>query len=290
MLTTRYLPLFVLPTVALAGHASAQRIEPGVQYRGQTTLEAPEYGATFILPAGWAGVLPPDAEFFVMQSTTYQGYIFAGIDELTLSEARARMSGEIDVGDVVLRPAGEVRVEGSALTADYAISGSQMPLLGRVTTLVGDHGYGIFLIATATTEHIEPLREVVGKVIRSVRLSKPVSVATSAGTTGDWTEQLSGRKLSYFFTRTGYTEGDYLWLCANGRFFRSSNSGGFGGGASGAFESKNGGRWEASGGGNGGTLTLIYNDGSTARFTLTIREERLFLDESRYFREATDCR
>ena len=66
-------------------------------------------------------------------------------------------------------------------------------------------------------------------------------------------------------------EQDYFWLCPGGRFFRSFNSGGFGGGASGAFESGNGGVWRVSGSLDGGELLLTFNDSSTARYRLTHR-------------------
>ncbi|NNE07506.1 MAG: hypothetical protein HKN20_02980, partial [Gemmatimonadetes bacterium] len=107
---------------------------------------------------------------------------------------------------------------------------------------------------------------------------------------GNWAAELTGRKLTYFFTRTGYTEEDYIWLCADGRFYHSMQGGGFGGGASGAFASSNGGRWSASGGAGAGALTLQYNDGQSATYALSLEGTKLFLDGKRYFREATDCR
>ncbi len=290
MLRHRYLLPIVAQMLSVTHSAHAQSIESGVQYRGPTTLSAPDYGATFELPAGWSGVLPPDGELFVMQSATLAGYMFAGIEELTLSQAQTLMGEPIDLGDVVLTPSGEVHAEGSVLTGNYTISGSQSPLVGHVTTVVGDHGWGVFVIAAGTNEQIVPLRDVAATIIRSVRLSPPVSTAGPANATNDWSQQLRGRKLSHFFTRSGYTEEDYIWLCTDGRFFRSLNSGGFGGGASGAFESKNAGRWEASGNGSTATLTLVFNDGTTTSFALSIQDEKLFLDGSRYFREATDCR
>jgi hypothetical protein len=286
----RYLFAPLLLTTICCASIRAQQIEPGVQYHGPTTLQAPEYGAAFILPAGWSGMLPPDGDFFVMQSATVQGYIFAGIDELTLTQAQRLMSADINLGDVVLKPAGEVRVDSSRLAAEYSIVGSRTPLVGQVTTIVGDHGYGIFFIAAAAPDGIEPIRAAVGMITASVRLTGPASSGATSTATSDWAEQIGGRKLSHFFTRTGYTEEDYLWLCHDGRFYHSFNSGGFGGGASGAFESKDGGRWEVSGTSEQGALRLAYNDGRTSRITLSVQEEKLYLDGKRYFREATDCR
>ena len=126
---------------------------------------------------------------------------------------------------------------------------------------------------------------------KSVSLEAPPSAptATAKKSSGPWLEELSGRKLSYFYTATGYTEEDYIWLCPNGSFYKSGSSGGFGGGASGAFQSKNAGRWTVSGGVQRGTLVLAYNDGSTARYSVTRDGNKLFLDDKRYFRETSDC-
>lgn len=291
----RFVLLLVL-AAAWPSTAAAQGIdiEPGVQYRGEAALQAPEYGVSFVLPAEWAGVLPPDAEMFVMQGLAFQAYILAGIEAMTLAEAQALMAEDIDVGDgIVLHPAGEVTADGSMLAADYSVTGAANPLVGRVVTIIGDHGFGIYFVAAAEPDNRERLGEAVKKISASVRLTDPVPAATAApeaGAGGAWEQQLRGKKLSHFYTDSGYSEEDYIWLCADGRFYRSSNSGGFGGGASGAFSSQYGGSWQASGDPAEGTLLLAYNDGSTASYALSIEDDKLYLDGSRYFREVTDCR
>lgn len=293
MMIRRFLSVMFLAAWPGAALAQGVDIEPGVQYRGETTLRALEYGVSFVLPAEWAGVLPPDAEMFVMQGLTFEAYILAGIEEMTLAEAQGLMAEEIDVGDgIVLHPAGAVTTDGSLLVADYSVTGAANPLIGQVVTIIGDHGFGIYFVAATEPDNRERLREAVTRISASVKLTDPVPAATEpeAGDVGGWEQQLRGKKLSYFYTRTGYTEEDYLWLCADGRFYRSANSGGFGGGASGAFASQYGGRWQATGDAAGGTLRLAYNDGSTASYALSIEEEKLYLDGSRYFREVTDCR
>ena len=279
-------------TASLASAAGAaqrvQEIEPGVRYTGEVRLQAAEYGVSFVLPQGWAGGLPEGFDFFVMESPSFQAYVLAGIEELTLVEAQRLMAGEIDLGDgAVMHPAGDVTTQGVLLEADYTVSGTPDPLRGRVTTIIGDHGYGVFFIAAAAADDFESVRSAVERMSASVSLVAPV--AAPAPPPGSWQQQLAGRKLSYFFTRSGYTEEEYLWLCPDGRFFRSMNSGGFGGGASGAFQSQNGGRWEASGNAQSGILSLSYNDGASATYALSIEDDKLFLDGSRYFREVTDC-
>ena len=160
--------------------------------------------------------------------------------------AQGAMSQAIAVGNgVVFHPKGQVQIKDSILTADYSVSGSRTPLLGQVTTVVGESGRGVSFMAGSGPQDAERLRSALSKISASLSLvqPKPKSSDSQARETGSWMEQLSGRKLSRFFTRSGYTEEEYIWLCPEGLFFRSSQSGGFGGGASGAFQAENAGTW-----------------------------------------------
>ncbi len=267
----------------------ATELQPGVEYRGKTQLSSPEYGSSFVLPAGWVGVLPPDGEFFVMRSRNFEAYVFAGIDEMTVAQAKQVMSNQIDLGDgILLSPKGAVSVEGSKLQGTYHVRGSENPLVGRITTIVGDHGLGVSFMAAAQPQDAAKLESAVNEMVASLKLTKPKK--PSAGTSsGPLVSQLSGRKLSYFYTKTGYTEEHYIWLCPDNRFFTSRSAGGFGGGASGAFLSENGGTWSVNGNLDQGQLVLSFNGGRTSTYNVTLQGSKLKLDGSRYFREATNC-
>jgi hypothetical protein len=278
----------VIPFTLWAG-----AIEPGVHYTGKTRLESAEHGVSFTLPHTWTGVFPKGGQFFVMQQPGIEAYIFAGVEKATLSEARLAMGHPLDLGDgVVLHPKGSVHVEGSVLKRQYAVAGTRKPLEGRMTTVVGSHGWSVFFIAVADIPNMTVAASGIDQLYQSLSLGSPAVAAPPPVNMGGspWLEHLTGRKLTRFYTASGYTEETYIWLCPGGRFYRSFNSGGFGGGASGAFASKNGGRWQVSGGLEAGALTLVYNDGSRAAYTLTHEGTKLFLDGKRYFRESTDCR
>ncbi len=275
-----------------AGGQAVHDVQPGVQYVGETTLSFPDYGISLLLPEGWAAVLPPQSEFLVISGQQYEAFILTGIQEATIPEARQVMSEPMDVGDgVVFRPDGEVLVDGNVLTGDYSVSGARNPLVGHVMTIVDDNGQAGIFIAGTVPDNLERLKSVVAEISASISVSEPraTSAGSSSGRSGPWAEELIDRKLSYFYTRTGYTEERYIWLCSSGRFYYSSQSGGFGGGASGAFASENAGSWGVSGAFNSGALALNYNDGSTATYELTHEGTNLFLDGKRYFRETTNC-
>jgi len=272
---------------------NAQEIQPSTEYRGETTLKSTPYGITFILPSGWTGIYPADSDFFIMKNTNFEGYIFIAINKMTIASAKEIMSRPIDLGDgVVFHPRAPVKTQGSTLVAEYNVSGSKHPLSGTIKTIVGDYGQGISFIAASPVKDQDKIQADLNKITTHLKLSDPKKSKAPSTIKGNspWFEHLNGRKLSHFYTATGYTEEDYIWLCNSGYFYKSSNSGGFGGGASGAFQSGNGGRWSVSGTLQKGTLLLTYNDGSTASYTLTHEGTKIFLDGKRYFRERISCK
>lgn len=288
---------------ATASTTAAVDVQPGTRYEGEVRLDFLDLGASFVLPAGWAGALPAAGGYFVMEGQSFPGYTFAVMEETSVEEAQSLMGDAIDLGGgIVLRPTGAVAVEGTLLTASYAVSGAARASVGEIRAIVGEHGWGVAFIGTCPAESLSALSEVLDAMSRSLvlgplpELSSAASVRPAAPRAGDgaasggpWFGELSGYKLSHFYTRTGYTEEDYIWLCSDGRFYKSFHSGGFGGGASGAFESKDGGQWMASGPMEGGTLALAFNDGSVSRYALTREGTKLFLDGKRYFRETGGC-
>ncbi len=293
MRTPRLIVVLILFQIGPCIELAAEVVRPDIQYQGEAKLEFPDYGASMVLPTGWVAVLPSDRNVLLMRSQDFEAHVFATIEEMTLQGARSAMSQTIAVGNgVVFRPKGQVQIDDSVLTAEYSVSGSRNLLVGQVTTVVGESGRGVSFMAASGPQDAEKLRAALGKIITSLSLVQPKreSSGSQAKGNGSWMERLSGRKLSRFFTRSGYTEEEYIWLCPEGLFFRSSKSGGFGGGASGAFQAENAGEWTISGGPDEGILLLTYNDGSTTRYRLAHEGTKLFLDGKRYFRETIDCK
>lgn len=95
----RIISVLALMVIASSFTVLAIKVQPNVQYTGETTLEFPEYGVSFVLPSGWVGILPIGGEFFIMKSQGFEGYIFAGIREMTITEAKQTMSKEIALED-----------------------------------------------------------------------------------------------------------------------------------------------------------------------------------------------
>ena len=204
-----------------------------------------------------------------------------------MEAATEAMSARVPLGDgITLSPRAQVEINeaGNALVGDYDVEGTQQPLSSTARTIVGDHGTGIYFIAVYPEAQAEPFGSALSAAADSVRFFVAVEEATPEGAVS--ADALAGRKITRFYTTSGYSETETIHLCTTGAFYRNAESGGFGGGASGAFQSQNAGQWSV----QGPNLVLAYGDGSTATYELELDGTKLMLNGRRWFREATDCR
>ncbi len=105
---------------------------------------------------------------------------------------------------------------------------------------------------------------------------------TSGG--ASWSRELLGRELALISSGTGHYSQTSLYLCRNGTYRMSGNSGNFGGGAFSDARRGGTGRWQASGPAHDGTLVLRANNGSQQRFRVNISEEGFYLDGTKWLR------
>lgn len=268
----------------LQGIAQATVLTPGKRYTGPEHLTEPSLGIGFTVPESWVGALPQGSEFFIMAPADEAGYIFVGADEMTLAEALTTMSQDIPLGNgITLRPTGKPSQDGKRLSAQYAVSGAPQPLKARATTVVGERGLGLFFIAVYPEQRAPEFTGAVESLVTSIRWSAPVAPPP---TPADGGFELAGKKLTRFYTGSGYSETQYLYLCNSGQFYHDFNGGGYGWNASGAFQSNSRGRWQV----NGNQLVLNYADGSRSAYNLSINGSKFMMDGKRWFREASDCR
>ena len=278
---------------------TATEIEPGRVYDGGARLQVGEYGVTFTVPTGWRGALPQGSEYFIMEPTGGGAMLLATGDEGSLAELRTLLSAPLDLGDgIILRPTGSLAVEGSEVRGQYRAEGSAQPLVGRVVARAGAHGiavvYGLLAAPDQIERHLAALDLLAASTEMTPRPGAAGGQGGAARSGGDsWAEYLKGKYLVRYYTQTGFTDEQHLWLCSDGTFYRSASSGGFGGGASGAFRGDSSGRWQADGAGESGSLTLRYGDGSVVRHELTYDydADKLYLDDKRWLRDRNEhCR
>jgi hypothetical protein len=267
--------------------AGAVEIEPGRTYSGGTSLTASDVGITTSVPTGWQAGLPAGAEALVMERADQAAYIFILAEETTEAEARSAMSTEIDLGDgIKLHPLAQpTRESPELLTGTYRVSGTPRTAKGVVYTRIGSTGLGVAFFAIDMGGD-DGARDAARELASRVQFAPPTTVApaNSSGGTAPWQDYMRGRYIAYFFTGSGYHEKSEIWLCSDGSFQRSSDGGGFGGGASGAYAGSGQGRWSASGTQPAkGELRLQFSDGVSS-YTLALEGGDLYLDGSKWLR------
>ena len=174
--------VLALLCAGLALPASAEVLQAGGVYSAGTTLEAPQYGVAFTLPEGWIGALPPGSALVLMKAERkdVEAYIYAGIERMTLEQARSMMQGDLDAeGDVVFHPRGELRAEGSTLSGEYSVTGSENVTEGWVRTLLSEQGWAVSFLAHSSPDHVEILQRALDAICRSVELSEPAEDGAS---------------------------------------------------------------------------------------------------------------
>jgi hypothetical protein len=278
--------LLIGAVLALNCTPTVAQIQPGRIYAGGEQISDPSLGLRLTLPSGWRGSLSPDGESFVLESEAGGGYLLVIGDEISEAEARQQLASPMDLGGgVVLTPSGAVRdVASGHLTANYSVSGAQTEFVGMVDVRLTQSGLGVAFILLsppgAAETHLGSMREF------AFSLGVTEQTLQSAGGDDAWEPFLRGLYLARYYTATGYTESTELWLCSNGTFYYDSQGGGFGGGASGAVQATDGGRWSATGAGATGSLLLEWSNGERSSMSLEYdyEQNRVFVNGDRMLR------
>ena len=125
-------------------------------------------------------------------------------------------------------------------------------------------------------------------IARSVTFTKPqLSEAASR-----WQTLLSGKRLTYLYTASGFSERTDIYLCESGRLIYRSDSSSLSNNGSGAVGASSHGTWEISPGG-GGSLILQFGDGTTRQYKISRRQagNEIGLNGNRYFvQNQNECR
>ena len=294
-----------------ASSAWPVEIQQGQQYPAGSLLESSAAGVALTVPDGWVAGWPQGSSMLVLARSDNQGSVFVYVDAFDAASAMQLMAQPVALGDgVVLVPKKAPRTaSGDRLVADYSVNGAPQKLKARIETRIGGHGVGAAFIAVATPAVFDEVRGTAAGLADSMRFSAPVTASaagSSGGDGGSWQDYMRGRYVVRYYTASGYTEEEHVWLCSDGSFLRSTASGGFGGGASGAFAGKGHGAWQAQGTTDRvGELVLQYGAGSVSEtgttfgdwseqgaggerlvYALELRDGKLYLDDRQWFRDA----
>ncbi|MDH3715507.1 MAG: hypothetical protein OET44_16855 [Gammaproteobacteria bacterium] len=308
--------LLVLLFTVFTAPAWTVEISQGQQYTGGTLLQSSEAGIALRVPEGWQGAWPAGSEMLVLATLDGAGYIFVHVAEMNEDAATELMSQPVPLGDgIVLQPeSSAVKDADGLIAARYRVTGAPQPWTAQIKTRIGPHGVGAAFVTLGKPAKFDAVATTARALALATQFEKPVTpppAVAQSGNGSNWQDYMRGRYVVRYYTGSGYTEEDHIWLCSDGTFHRSTASGGFGGGASGAFSGSANGRWQASGvTGAMGELVLQYGPGAVSEnsttfgdwteqsagyeriaFSLEIRNDKLYLNGKQWFRDSNQkCR
>jgi hypothetical protein len=116
---------FIVNLSALA-QLPSNRIRPGTMYYPGDTVRSPRLGLEAIIPPGWDGVLPRDAEVFLLMSAeNLNGQIYVGLNENLDQQgqiAKWKQGMELGAG-LRLMPGSEITFRGKAIAGTGKVTG-----------------------------------------------------------------------------------------------------------------------------------------------------------------------
>ncbi len=264
-------------------------------FPGNTRVKFSLMGLSFVIPAQWKGQLFTEA--FVMTHKDNVAKIVVMPDKATKAQSLESMSNTIDMGDgIFFQPNSQITKLGNFLMAEYQILGTNQPSVGYIVKAFADNGGGYVLVSLAAADKLDILKSAASEIVQSMKFfTKEEANSTNNIKTNNngnyWATQLAGLRLTYFYTTSGYREKFVIVLCTGGRFSRTSESDGSDSisGFSAAFQKGSDGTWSTEGDVNSGVLQLNYIAGETGSYDIVVKDEGLFLNEDRYFREEASC-
>ena len=252
----------------------AEEVQQGMLYPGGSFVESRQTGIGLTIPPGWQGAWPQGTEMFVMESANLEANIFMVLQQGDEAQLKALMSSPIQLEQgIQLIPATAAKKTGNTYTANYTVTGAPQ-LSGYIAARIlppSTPSTGVAFIAiSANASKSGQVKGVTLKLVNGLDVKKPVTAGNTDSKPGSWQTYLKGRYIARYYTGSGYSEEQHLWLCSDGRFFRKFGSGGYSiSGASGASSNQGEGFWTATGSTGGeGQLILQYGVGSVSEISI----------------------
>jgi len=280
-------------------------LQPGKIYQGGENISVIELGLGFVIPENWSGGLNPANQMFVMENQSKDALIFAIAEEATEAQLTTYLHGPLS-----LTPTLHLNLQ-EALTKDNKIVSGQYSvlynpeLLALVKAKNIKENVAVAFILVSEQSKMPERESVLNDMMANLKTLETSSTAQTLASQQEpqqvpqqktkqyssqeqtWQSYLKGKHIVRFYTASGYTEEQHIWLCSDGRFARKFDSGGFGGGASGAFSGRYGGRWQAQGAGEHGRLYLQFNTGEVSQYQLRwdYSTSKLYVDGKRWLHD-----
>ena len=259
-----------------------------------------QLGISFEIPDGWIG--QETGDYFLMQSNATPGFILMMIEEYSSID---EMKSDIKMGykegfSTNLTPVGSISLlDDNTLVGEYSGKVEGEPAKAYLTGTINPHGSDVIVLAITSSDlYSKKYKQLALSLEKSLQFKSPLKAEVS----NDWMTMLSGVRLTYmdsYSSTSGGISGGYsneikIDLCQAGYFnYYGNNSMTIGSDVSSGYSGGNtqgNGKWAI----EGDKLKLSFNNGKVWEYILSISDEKLYLDNDRYFRTwsgefAPDC-
>lgn len=272
--------------------ASAQlptnRIRPGTMYYPGDTVKSPRLGLRTRVPDGWEGVLPRDAEvFLLMPVNNLNGEIYAAVNENLDKAGQIRKWKEgMDLGDGLrLMPNGEITTRGDAICVVGQVTGNKANAANKfyLEARCSPHGFCISYMLMANPNSYESVKKALQEFVDNTTFAKPST--ESPYLNFNWKKFLSGKVL----LMTGYEERgnnkreNEVHLCGDGTFSSRITRKGIFKDQAKAYQGSKKGTWEVRNNGDRATIILTVPKLAPAEVDLELKDEEIYIKGDRYF-------
>jgi hypothetical protein len=282
------------PSNPTTNHASSGNTQTTATTQAPTAsgqkVNDPSAGFSFQLPAGYQYALNQNSYSLTAPSSKVQ-FAVTPHNYNNVDQIRATAT---DVSDAKSNTYLKTTVQNygsKGLIISMTGSSQGQPVTIALIALLSPNGGGVSIAGAGatsdfTTDHTATLKS----IANSVQFSKPQVSAEAL----QWKQQLTGKRLTYLYTGSGYSEKKVIQLCSSGRYERYGDDSYLSNDAfstfSAAGQNGNAGVWKVQSRGSQSFLTLVSDNGSTFEYSLASKTSgQLLLNNKRYFIESVDC-
>src|SRR6478736_3213251 len=203
------------------GQLPSNRVKPGVIYEAGSTVRSPRLGLTTQIPKGWAGVLPGDAEVFLLVPQGMDiGEIYVVLNQNTdLSGQRKRWESGMQLDGVKLQPDGQIGMRGSdILTTNAKLNGQAANTQSKIylEAKCSPAGFCLSFVSTADPSSFENVKKALQELVDHTSFGQVTNESPFANF--DWKKFFSGKVLLVMGFENNSKRENEVDLCADGTF------------------------------------------------------------------------
>ncbi|MEL6560559.1 MAG: hypothetical protein AAFQ94_20375 [Bacteroidota bacterium] len=260
-------------------------------------VDYPELGVSFDIPSGWVG--QETEEMIVLGSNSIPGLIIVQPHEYGINELRQQAREGMNEGNgTVFQLMGNLEnLNSNAIGGEFAGTLEFEAAKSYIVGIANPYGKGtgaIIMAITTPANFNATYKNVCLQLFRSFRFKK----VDHSSKIKEWKDYLSDSRLTYmdsYYSGSstaggisgGYDSKTTIDLCGRGYFNFNSNSSVSAGGSGISAYSTSGkagqGTWDVEVSGGQLILALTYHNGEKRIFEMEYKDEKFYLDGSRYF-------